>query len=248
MKYLKYLIVLAVAITVFAFHGFAQPETAATTDAINAASAQTSLSIWDLALKGGWLMIPLLLLSLISIYIFAERWWVIQKATKMDPHFMGQIKDCIRQGQIDTAKTLCQHANTPLAHLIEKGISHLGRPLADIREAVENTGGLEIANLERGLPMLATTAGGAPMIGFLGTVIGMVQAFYNMSQAGSNVDITLLSGGIYTAMVTTVAGLVVGILAYFGYNYLTTRIKNFVNKLEANTIYFMDVLNEPAKK
>jgi len=245
MKYLKYIIVLVVALTLFAFNGFAQEE------AMTAASTTTTpnaLSLWDLALKGGWLMIPLFLLSFIAIYIFAERWWVIQKATKMDPLFMEKIKNCIREGRIDTAKTLCQHANTPIAHLIEKGISHLGRPLADIREAIENTGNLEIARLERGIPMLATTAGGAPMIGFLGTVIGMVQAFYNMSQAGSNVDITLLSGGIYTAMVTTVAGLIVGILAYFGYNYLSTRIKNFVNKLETNTIYFMDILNEPAKQ
>lgn len=149
---------------------------------------------------------------------------------------------------LKAAINLCQAQETPIARLIEKGVERIGRPLNDIQTAVENMGNLEVSKLEKGLPMLATIAGGAPMLGFLGTVIGMIQAFYNMSQAGSNVDITLLSGGIYTAMVTTVAGLTVGIMAYFGYNYLTARIDNIVYKMESNTIEFMDLLHEPAGK
>lgn len=229
---------LVITVVLFVITGTAQEAPAVPTP--------QELSLWDLTMKGGWLMIPLFLLSFIAVYIFFERLWIINKASKIDPRFMENIKDCIAQGRIDAAKALCQRDPTPIARMIEKGISHLGRPLADIREAVENVGGLEIARLERGIPMLATTAGGAPMIGFLGTVTGMVQAFYKMAQAGSNVDITTLSGGIYEAMVTTVGGLIVGIMAYFGYNYLTTRIKNFVSKMEANTIQFMDILNAPA--
>ena len=238
-KLLKYSLMLAVAVALFVVVGWAQDG--------NELPVEQELSLMKVASKGGLLMLPLLLLSLVAVYIFFERLLTINKATKVDPRFMDNIKECIRDGRFDAAKALCQRESAPIARMVEKGISHLGRPLSDIREAVENVGGLEVARLERGVPMLATTAGGAPMLGFLGTVIGMVQAFYNMSQAGSNIDISLLSGGIYTAMVTTIAGLTVGILAYFEYNYLSTRIKNFVNKMEANTIYFMDILNEPSK-
>jgi biopolymer transport protein ExbB len=143
---------------------------------------------------------------------------------------------------------LCQQTDTPVARLVEKGIERMGRPLQDIQTAVENMGNVEVARLEKGLPMLATIAGGAPMIGFLGTVMGMVQAFFNMAQAGSNIDITLLSGGIYTAMVTTVAGLIVGIMAYFGYNFLTSQVSDVVFKMENTTVEFMDMLHEPANK
>ncbi|HBZ25837.1 MAG TPA: biopolymer transporter ExbB [Rikenellaceae bacterium] len=209
---------------------------------------ELSFSLIDMAFKGGWIMLPLLALSILAIYIFGERWWALRKASQIDENFMRNIHDYIHEGKIKAAINLCQSQETPIARLIEKGIERIGRPLTDIQTAVENMGNVEVSRLEKGLPMLATISGGAPMLGFLGTVIGMIQAFYNMSQAGSNVDITLLSGGIYTAMVTTVAGLSVGILAYFGYNYLTARIDDIVYKMESNTIEFMDLLHEPAGK
>lgn len=187
-------------------------------------------------------MIVLLLLSIVAIYIFGSRWWAIRKASKTDPDFMRNIRDLLHEGKDKAALALCRDNDTPAARLIEKGIERQGRPLQDIQAAVENVGNIEVAKLEKGLPMLATVAGGAPMIGFLGTVLGMIQAFFNMSQAGNNIDITLLSGGIYTAMVTTVGGLFVGIIAYFGYNYLTTKINDIVFKMESDTIELMDVL------
>mgnify|MGYP000862981547 CR=1 FL=1 len=226
----------------------AQDAAEAAVQAVIPVKEEISFSLIEMALKGGWIMIPLLLLSILTIYIFGERWWAIRKASQIDENFMRNIHDYIHEGKIKAAINLCQTQETPIARLIEKGIERIGRPLSDIQTAVENMGNVEVSRLEKGLPMLATIAGGAPMIGFLGTVIGMIQAFYNMSQAGSNVDITLLSGGIYTAMVTTVAGLIVGITAYFGYNYLVARIDNIVYKMESNTIEFMDLLHEPAGK
>lgn len=226
----------------------AQDAAEAATQAIVPVKEELSFSLIEMAFKGGWIMIPLLALSILTLYLFGERWWAIRQASKIDENFMRNIHDYIHEGKIKAAINLCQSQETPIARLIEKGIERIGRPLNDIQTAVENMGNVEISRLEKGLPMLATIAGGAPMIGFLGTVIGMIQAFYNMSQAGSNVDITLLSGGIYTAMVTTVAGLTVGILAYFGYNYLVARIDNIVYKMESNTIEFMDLLHEPAGK
>lgn len=190
-------------------------------------------------------MLVLLLLSIVAIYIFGERWWAIRKASKIDKYFMKDIRNYIADGKTKAALAECQKHDSPIARLIEKGIERIDRPLADIQASVENMGNVEVARLEKGLPMLATISGGAPMIGFLGTVIGMIQAFFNMSQAGNNIDITLLSGGIYVAMVTTVGGLFVGILAYFGYNYLSSRISDLVFKMESTTIEFMDLLNEP---
>jgi biopolymer transport protein ExbB len=203
--------------------------------------------LFDLAVKGGPLMIPLALLSVVAVYIFGERWYAIRKASKIDPRFMDLLKDFVHDGKIKAARELCEKNNTPVARLLGKGLSRMGRSLSDIREAVENTGNAEVARLERGLPMLASIAGGAPMIGFLGTVVGMIQAFYNMASAGNNIDISLLSSGIYVAMVTTVAGLIVGVIAYFGYNYLTARVSKLVYKMDTYTIEFMDLLNEPAE-
>ena len=203
-----------------------------------------NFSLLQLAAKGGWLMLVLLALSIIAIYIFGKKWWMIRKAGTIDRNFMKDINDLIRDGKTRSAVNLCQRYDSPVARLIEKGIERIGRPLQDIQTAVENVGNVEVARLEKGLPMLATIAGGAPMIGFLGTVMGMIQAFFNMANAGNNIDITLLSGGIYTAMVTTVGGLIVGILAYFGYNYLTSRISDLVFMMESNTIDFLDILNE----
>lgn len=216
---------------------FLQAEVAAV-----AAQPQLEFSLIDMACKGGWLMIPLLLLSIATIYLFSMKWSTIRKASKVDPAFMQQIKESIETGRISQAQELCRQTNTPTARLVEKGIERLGRPLQDIQTSIENVGNMEVAALEKGLPMLATIAGGAPMIGFLGTVMGMVQAFFNMAQAGSNIDITLLSGGIYTAMVTTVAGLIVGIMAYFGYNLLTNQVSDVVTKMQNTTVEFVDML------
>ena len=211
-------------------------------------AVQQKLSLIELASKGGWLMIILLILSILAIYIFGNKYWLIHKAGKMDKNFMNDIHDLIHDGKINSALELCRQYDSPIARLVEKGIERIGRPLQDIQTAVENMGNVEVARLEKGLPMLATIAGGAPMIGFLGTVTGMIRAFFNMSTAGNNIDITLLSGGIYEAMVTTVGGLFVGIIAYFGYNFLTSQISNLVFKMESTTIEFIDMLHEPAEK
>ena len=209
---------------------------------------EQTLSYLDLAAKGGWLMIVLLILSIIAIYIFGSKWWMIHTASKVDKNFIKNIRVLLHDGKTKAAIELCQKFDTPTARLIEKGIERLGRPLEDIQAAVENMGNVEVARLEKGLPMLATIAGGAPMIGFLGTVTGMITAFFEMANAGNNIDITLLSGGIYEAMVTTVGGLFVGIIAYFGYNYLTSQISNLVFKMENATIAFIDMLHEPAEE
>lgn len=209
-------------------------------------SQEMNFSLIEMAMKGGWLMIVLLILSIIAIYIFGNKWWMIRKAGNIDRNFMKDIHDMIHEGKIKSALALCQKYDSPVARLVEKGIERIGRPLPDIQAAVENMGNVEVARLEKGLPMLATIAGGAPMIGFLGTVSGMIQAFFRMSTAGNNIDITLLSGGIYEAMVTTVGGLFVGIIAYFGYNFLTSQISNLVFKMESTTIEFIDMLHEPA--
>ena len=220
------------------------------TDTVAAAPQQQemSYSLISMAAKGGFLMIVLLVLSVIAIYLFGKKWWMIHQAGKIDRHFMDDIRDYIHEGKLKSAVTLCTKYNSPVARLVQKGIERIGRPLSDIQTAVENVGNAEVARLEKGLPILATIAGGAPMIGFLGTVLGMVQAFFNMSQAGNNIDITLLSSGIYTAMITTVGGLIVGIIAYFGYNYLSSNISDLVFKMESATIDFMDLLHEPAEK
>ena len=207
---------------------------------------EMNYSLIDMAVKGGWLMIVLLALSVVAIYLFGKKWWMIRRAGQIDKNFMDDIRDYIHDGKIKSAQTLCTKYDSPIARMVETGITRIGRPLGDIQTAVENTGNVEVARLEKGLPYLATIAGGAPMIGFLGTVTGMIRAFFNMANAGSNVDITLLSGGIYEAMITTVGGLIVGILAYFGYNYLSSRINSLVFKMESATIEFMDVLHEPA--
>lgn len=208
-------------------------------------AAEQGMSLWDMAVKGGWIMIVLAVLSVICIYIFVNRFLVVRKAGKDDPRFMDRIRDYILSGEHKSALTYCQGENTPSARMIECGLKRLGRPVGDIQTAIENVGNIEVARLEKGLPVIATIAGAAPMIGFLGTVTGMVRAFYEMANAGNNVDITLLSGGIYEAMITTVGGLVVGIVALFAYNYLVGLVDNVVNGMEAKTVQFMDILNTP---
>lgn len=210
--------------------------------AVEPLQQEMHLSLLDMAFKGGWIMLLLAILSVIAIYIFAERFYAISRAGKIDKNFTKDINDYILDGKPRAALSLCKKADTPVARMIEKGIERLGKPADEVKAAIENTGNLEVAKLEKGLPLLATIAGGAPMLGFLGTVIGMIKAFFDMSQAGNNIDISLLSGGIYTAMVTTVGGLIVGILAYFGYNFLTARVSNVVYKMENSTIDFMETL------
>ncbi|MBR5000135.1 MAG: MotA/TolQ/ExbB proton channel family protein [Rikenellaceae bacterium] len=212
-----------------------------------AAGQQPTMGLGELILAGGWLMIPLALLGALTIFVFFERFWAIRKASQLDMNFMNQIKNLIYGGKVSAAIQLCRENDTPIARMIEKGIERIGRPLNDVHSSIENVANLEVSKLESGLPLLATTAGGAPMIGFLGTVIGMVQAFMNLSQAGGTVDMALLSSGMYTAMITTVGGLIVGIPAYFGYNYLVARIEKLVFQMESNTIAFMDLLNQPVE-
>jgi biopolymer transport protein ExbB len=205
------------------------------------------LTLLDLAIKGGWVMIPIIFLSFVAVYIFIERYYVIRKATKEDQNFMNRIKDYIHDGKLEAALALCRSTESPSSRMVEKGISRLGRSLQDITTAIENVGKLEISKLEKSFPTLATITGAEPMLGFLGTVIGMVQSFYAMSQAGNNIEVSLLSDGIYTALITTVAGLIVGILGYFAYNTLVVKVEKVVFNLEATLTEFMDILNEPVK-
>jgi biopolymer transport protein ExbB len=211
------------------------------------AAEEATMSLADLYLAGGWVMYLITLLSFVALYIFVERYLVIKKASKSDANFMNRIKDYMYEGKVDAAMQLCRKTYSPQARMVEKGITRLGRPLADVTAAIENVGRLEIHKLEKRFPTLATIAGAAPLMGFFGTVIGMVQAFYEMSLAGNSLDISTLSGGIYTALITTVGGLILGILAYFGYNLLVVRVENVVFQLETTSTEFLDILNEPVK-
>lgn len=225
--------------TVSAISNVATPAAAVTPEPVE-------LSVWELCMKGGLIMIPLAILLIISIYIFIERYIVIQRAAREDASFMKRIKDYIHEGEIESAKNLCKKDGTPYSRLILKGISRIGRPMNDVLVAIENTGNLEIANLGKGLTWLATAAAGAPMLGFLGTVVGMVEAFFALANAGSSANVSVLAGGIYEALVTTVAGLAVGIVALFAYNALVAKLNGVMKLLEGKTMEFMDLLNEPA--
>lgn len=206
-----------------------------------------ALSFWSLVMDGGYIMIPLALLLLVSIYIFVQRCIVIHNASREDSTFMNKIREYVHEGDLESAENLCRKTNTPYSRLIFKGLTRIGRPMNDVLVAIENTGNIEIANLGKGFSWLSTTAAGAPMLGFLGTVVGMIQAFFSLASAGTSANIAVLSSGIYQALVTTVAGLVVGIIALFAYNYLVSRINRVMNSMEAKTMEFMDLLNEPAK-
>lgn len=213
-------------------------------------SQEKTLTVWQLVSSGGIggaiIMISLLILSILAVYIIVERFFAIRTASKEDANFMNQIKDFILEGKIDAAKSLCKNNPSPIAKMIEKGISRIGKPLNDIGTAVENTGKLELNKLEKNLSTLATISGAAPMIGFLGTVIGMILVFHEMAKGGGGVDLNTLSEGIFTAMTTTVAGLVVGIVAYVGYNTLVAKVEKIVFIMEARTTEFLDILHEPA--
>jgi biopolymer transport protein ExbB len=205
------------------------------------------LRILDLVFMSGslWIMIPLLVMLALAIYIFVERLLTINKSAKEERNFMNNIRDFIHSGKIESALALCKGNATPLARMIEKGITRIGKPLTDISAAIENTGNLEVQRLEKKVSVLATIAGAAPMLGFLGTVVGMVIAFHNMEANPNNINIADLSGGIYTAMITTVGGLIVGIISYFCYNIIVARISQVVYILEAKSTEFIDLLHEP---
>jgi biopolymer transport protein ExbB len=211
-----------------------------------AENSAASQSYWDLAVQGGWIMIVLAVLSVLAIYIFIDKYLALKKAGKTQDGFMQNIKNYIKEGKIDNAIDSCRNNGSPISRMIEKGLQRIGRPLNDVNTAIENVGKQEVAKLEKGLALLATIAGGAPMIGFFGTVTGMVQSFSSMAAAGNALEIKDLAGGIETALVTTVGGLFVGIIAYFAYNILVSKVNNLVNDLESKTTEFMDVLNEPA--
>jgi biopolymer transport protein ExbB len=202
------------------------------------------INVWDLALKGGWIMLVLALLSVVGVYIFFERFSVLRKAMKRNPLFMERIHDNVKDDDIKSATNYCRNENTPVSRVIEKGLKNFRLSADAIRETVDNSANLEVAILEKGLPILSTIAAVGPMIGFLGTVTGMVQAFWEMSNAGNNIDVSLLSGGIYEAMITTVGGLIVGIIAIFAYNYLVTLVDKVQNDLEAQIISFMEIVHE----
>ncbi len=214
-----------------------------TTDVL--ANSTDSVRIIDLLLQGGFMMIPILVLSIVAVYIFVERGRTINGASKTPDEFMSQIRQQVEKGDVNGAKLTCQHHDSPVARMIEKGITRIGSPLKNIEVSIENVGKIEIFKLEKNLSLLATISGAAPMLGFLGTVIGMIQAFISIAQEEGSVSPKLLSEGIYTAMVTTAAGLFVGILAYLGYNYLVTRVQKVIHKMEYNSIDFIDLLQEP---
>lgn len=209
---------------------------------------EETVSVWELIQNGGWyIMGPLGIMSLIAIYIIIERSLAIRRALKQEKDFMEKIRDYIHDGKIDSAHNLCAQNPAPVARMLDKGISRIGRPLKDIEVSIENAGKLEVYKLEKGLSVLATISGAAPMLGFLGTVIGMIVTFHTMKISGAGVEISQLSGGIMQAMVTTVAGLIIGIIAYVAYNTLVARVTKVVQNMEATTITFMEVLESPAK-
>ncbi len=214
-------------------------------DTTAAAASPDSVRIIDLLMQGGFMMIPILLLWVAAVYIFIERVLTIKKSAQAPEGFMTQIRSLVEKGDVSGAKMLCSQNDSPIARMIEKGVSRIGSPLKNIEVSIENVGKIEIFKLEKNLSLLATISGSAPMLGFLGTVIGMIEAFIAIAQEEGSVSPKLLSEGIYTAMVTTAAGLFVGILAYLGYNYLVTRVQKVVHRMEYSSVDFIDLLQEP---
>ena len=213
-------------------------------------SEEKTLSIYKLIMDGGVggqvIIAILIILLTVALYIYFERFFAIKSASKTDSNFMNQIRDHVSHGKLDAAKVLCAQANSPASHLIEKGISRIGKPLADINTAIENAGRLEIYKLEKNVSVLATISGAGPMIGFLGTVIGMILAIFELANAGGTIQMDVLASGLYTAMTTTVAGLIVGIVAFMAYNHLVVKTDKVVYQMEANSLEFLDHLNEPS--
>lgn len=216
----------------------------------NAAGAATakesSMSLWDLVIKGGWLMVPIAVLAFVALYIFFERFFAIKKAAQFESNFIDRIRDYIHEGKIDAALNLCQNTDRPVARMVEKGIKRLGRPIKEIEDSIEIIGKFEVYKLEKNLVILGIIAGIAPMFGFIGTIAGVIKIFYNISLA-DNISIGLIAGGLYEKMVTSAAGLLVGIMAYIFYHWLNVMIEKVVHKLELNAMNFIDLLQEPVK-
>lgn len=204
------------------------------------------ISVLELAVKGGLTMIPLAILSIITIYLIVERWMAIRKAGRDEKNFLNNISDYIHSGKLDSARALCKSTDTPVSHMIEKGISRIGQPMEDISVAVENVAKLEVYRMEKNLSILATIAGAAPMLGLIGTVMGMVRTFYNIANSPDGIQIGALSGGVYEAMVATVAGLIVGVTAFIGYNLLVANVQKVIYTLELRSVEFLDLLNKPS--
>jgi biopolymer transport protein ExbB len=218
-----------------------------TTATVTPEKVDASLNVLDLAVKGGWTMIPIGIMSLVAIYIIIERLVAVGKARREDQNFMNNIKDFIHSGKIDAAVALCRSTHTPIARMLEKGVGRIGHSLADISLAVENRAKLEVYGLEKNLSILATIAGAAPLMGLIGTVTGMVQTFFGIASSGQGVKIDVLAGGVYQAMVATVGGLIVGIIAYIGYNLLVSRVEKVVYKMELRSVEFIEILQTPVK-
>ena len=212
-----------------------------------ASSGEVTIRLWDLILMGGWAMIVLVILFIAGVYIFVERYITLNKASKLPSDLMQRVREYVLRGEVKEALTYCEAQNTPYARLIARGLKRLGSPLPEIASAIENEGKLELHRLENTLAYLATISGASPMIGFLGTVTGMIKAFMKISTLHGNVDPSALADGIYQAMITTAAGLIVGIPAYIGYNILVNKLNNIVYKMEATSTEFINLLQEPVK-
>jgi len=224
--------------------------TTAATDTMAAAATtppvEKSLTLWELAEKGGPILIPIAILSVLAVYIFFERLFVIMKFSRLDQNFMNQIRDQVHQGNVAAARTFCKATDNPIARMIEKGLSRLGKPVRDIETSIENQGKLEIYQMEKNLSFLGTIAGIAPMFGFLGTIFGVIKIFYQISLQ-SSLEIDTISGGLYVKMISSAAGLLVGMIAYSCYHYLVHRVDRVINKMELNAVQFIDLLEEPIK-
>ncbi|MBX6381320.1 outer membrane transport energization protein ExbB [Thermoflavifilum aggregans] len=212
----------------------------------NTPPAQQSISLFDLLKKGGVLMIPLGILSLIAIFFFIERYVVIRKAGRIESNFMNMIRDHIMNGNVTAARTLAKNTDNPAARMIEKGIQRIGKPIDNIERSMENVGKLEIYKLEKNMIILSMVAAVAPMFGFLGTIAGMIQTFFNISVT-SDITLGTIAGGIYVKMITSATGLIIGIFAYMGYSYLNAQIDKVINKMEAAAAEFIDILQEPTR-
>jgi len=205
-----------------------------------------SISYWELIQSGGWIMVPIALMSVVAVYIFVERYLAVRHASKLDVAFMDRIRDYIHEGKVEAALTLCQSTDHPLARMIEKGIRKIGRPIKEIEEAIEVVGKFEIYKLEKNLTVLAVIAAIAPMFGFIGTIVGVIKIFYNISLA-DNISIGIISQGLYQKMVASASGLLVGIIAYIGYHWLSILVDRIVHRIETNVMSFIDILQEPVK-
>lgn len=207
---------------------------------------QQTITLWDMAVKGGPILYPIAILSIMAIYIFFERYFTIKRFSKIDMNFMHQIRDHVHSGNIDAAKSLCRNTNTPVSRMIEKGLLRLGKPVKEIESAIENVGKLEVYKMEKNMNILSSISGIAPMFGFLGTIFGVIKIFYQIAQQNS-LEINTISGGLYVKMISSASGLLVGMIAYAGYHYLTHRIDRVINKMEINAVEFIDLLEEPVK-